>query len=95
MLNSFPTLLKHLDALISLPSVSSANYALDTSNAPVIEYLAQCFTDLGFATEIIQSTGTSAATAGNTKSPPWAVDPVDWCWQDTPTPCPWMKRCGV
>ena len=65
MPSSFPSLLKHLDALISRPSVSSANPALDTSNAPVIEYLAQCFRDLGFSTEIIQSPGTTAATAGN------------------------------
>lgn len=60
-------LLVHLDALIRLPSVSSANPALDTSNAPVIEYLAQCFQDLGFTMEIIESPGTSSETAGNRK----------------------------
>lgn len=67
MASAFPSLMKHLDALISRPSISSANPALDTSNAPVIEYLAQCFRDLGFSTEIIQSPGTTAATSGNIK----------------------------
>ncbi|MGB4246827.1 MAG: M20/M25/M40 family metallo-hydrolase, partial [Pseudohongiellaceae bacterium] len=66
-MNLSADLLTHLDALIRLPSVSSANPALDTSNAPVIEYLAQCFTDLGFSTEIIASPGTSPETAGNRK----------------------------
>ena len=66
-MNLSADLLIHLDALIRLPSVSSANPALDTSNAPVIEYLAQCFTDLGFTTEIIASPGTSPETAGNRK----------------------------
>ena len=63
----FPDLFTHLDALISRPSVSSANPALDTSNVPVIDYLAQCFEDLGFRTEQIASPGTSALTAGNAK----------------------------
>lgn len=63
----FPDLFTHLDALISRPSVSSANVQLDTSNVPVIDYLAQCFEDLGFSTEQIESPGTSALTAGNRK----------------------------
>jgi acetylornithine deacetylase len=63
----FPDLFTHLDALISRPSVSSANPALDTSNVPVIDYLAQCFEYLGFRTEQIASPGTSALTAGNAK----------------------------
>ena len=63
----FPDLFTHLDALISRPSVSSANPALDTSNVPVIDYMAQCFEDLGFRTEQIASPGTSALTAGNAK----------------------------
>lgn len=63
----FPDLFTHLDALISRPSVSSANPALDTSNVPVIDYLAQCFEDLGFRTEQIASPCTSALTAGNAK----------------------------
>ncbi len=63
----FPDLFTHLDALISRPSVSSANPALDTSNVPVIDYLAQCFEDMGFRTEQIASPGTSALTAGNAK----------------------------
>ena len=63
----FPDLFTHLDALISRPSVSSANPELDTSNVPVIDYLAQCFEDLGFRTEQIASPGTSSLTAGNAK----------------------------
>jgi len=63
----FPDLFTHLDALISRPSVSSANPGLDTSNVPVIDYLAQCFEDLGFHTEQIASPGTSTLTAGNAK----------------------------
>ncbi len=66
-MTSFPDLLTHLDELIRRPSVSSASPALDTSNAPVVEYLAQCFEDLGFTTEIIESPGTSKETAGNRK----------------------------
>lgn len=66
-MTQFPDLFTHLDALISRPSVSSANPALDTSNVPVIDYLAQCFEDLGFRTEQIASPGTSALTAGNAK----------------------------
>jgi len=66
-MTQFPDLFTHLDALISRPSVSSANPGLDTSNLPVIDYLAQCFEDLGFRTEQIASPGTSALTAGNAK----------------------------
>ena len=66
-MTQFPDLFTHLDALISRPSVSSANPELDTSNVPVIDYLAQCFEDLGFRTEQIASPGTSALTAGNAK----------------------------
>jgi acetylornithine deacetylase len=67
MAGHFPGLLEHLDALISRPSISSANPKLDTSNAPVIEYLAECFHDLGFRTEIIESPATSALTRHNKK----------------------------
>lgn len=66
-MTQFPDLFTHLDALISRPSVSSANPELDTSNVPVIDYLAQCFEDLGFRTEQIASPGTSALTSGNAK----------------------------
>lgn len=53
--HTFPTLLQHLDAILRMPSISSANVKLDMSNAPVIEYLAQCFSDLGFSCEIVDS----------------------------------------
>jgi len=66
-MSQFPDLFTHLDSLISRPSVSSANPDLDTSNVPVIDYLAQCFEDLGFRTEQIASPGTSALTASNAK----------------------------
>lgn len=48
--NDFLTL---FDTLLQLPSVSSANPALDMSNRPVIEHLATVFTPLGFACEIL------------------------------------------
>lgn len=63
----FPGLLQHLDRLVAMPSVSSANPAIDTSNAGVIDYLAQCFKDLGFQCETVESPPTSAETAGNRK----------------------------
>jgi len=49
----FPDLLKHLDAVLRLPSISSANVNIDMSNAAVIDYLAQAFTELGFSCEIL------------------------------------------
>lgn len=64
---AFPALLAHMDALISRPSVSSANPKLDVSNTAVIDYLAQCFEDLGFSCERIASAPTSAATSTNAK----------------------------
>ena len=47
------SLLSHLNAIVSLPSVSSAIPELDTSNRDVIEYLANSFDSLGFSCEII------------------------------------------
>jgi len=61
------SLIQHLDKLISLPSVSSASPALDTSNAPVIHYLAECFESLGFTSELVESQGTSTQTSTNQK----------------------------
>lgn len=55
----FPDLLTHLDALLRLPSISSANTAIDMSNGAVIDYLAEAFTTLGFNCEIIESASTS------------------------------------
>lgn len=66
-MHTFPSLYTHLDKLIGLPSISSANSALDTSNEPVIDYLAQCFEDLGFTSERIESAGTSAQNSHNKK----------------------------
>ena len=66
-MNSFPSLYAHLDKLISLPSVSSASAALDTSNEPVIDYLAQCFEDLGFTSERVESAATAVGNAHNKK----------------------------
>lgn len=50
-------LLGQLNDVISLPSVSSANSSIDTSNKPVIDYLASCFESLGFNAEIIPIPG--------------------------------------
>ena len=51
----FPDLLNHLDAVLRLPSVSSANAAIDMSNSAIIDYLANCFSDLGFEIELVPS----------------------------------------
>ncbi len=47
------SLLTHIDSLIKLPSISSANAALDMSNRPVVEHLAEQFEALGFQCELI------------------------------------------
>lgn len=59
-LSTFPDLKTHFNTLLSLPSVSSANSNIDTSNKSVIDYLAQCFTDLGFSCEIVESPSDSS-----------------------------------
>ncbi len=49
-----PADFRHLfGQLLQLPSVSSANTAIDMSNRPVVELLATVFTDLGFACELL------------------------------------------
>ena len=69
----FPDLLDHMDKLIGLPSVSSANAAIDMSNSAVIDYLANCFSELGFEIELVPSPGpsnpsTTPAATGRWKS---------------------------
>ncbi len=49
------TLREQLDKVVNLTSISSANPAIDTSNKPVIDYLATQFEALGFNCEIIPS----------------------------------------
>lgn len=63
---SFKTrkLMEHMQTLLSLPSISSANPAIDMSNLPVIEYLAEQFSALGFRCEIVPC----ASTHGNIKT---------------------------
>lgn len=46
-------LLKQFNNVVSLPSVSSANSRIDTSNKPVIDHLADQFEALGFNCELI------------------------------------------
>lgn len=43
----------HLQHLVALPSVSCAVPEWDMSNRAVIDYLANCFADLGFNTQVI------------------------------------------
>ncbi|HCS66524.1 MAG TPA: acetylornithine deacetylase [Cellvibrio sp.] len=43
----------HLQNLVALPSVSCAVPEWDMSNRAVIDYLANCFADLGFSTEVM------------------------------------------
>jgi acetylornithine deacetylase len=50
-------LLEQLNDVVSLPSVSSANSSIDTSNRSVIDYLASRFESLGFSCEIISIPG--------------------------------------
>src|ERR1044071_2032333 len=45
------------DALLRIPSVSSANPALDMGNRAVIELLAERFAALGFACDVIDIPG--------------------------------------
>ncbi|HEY0961517.1 MAG TPA: acetylornithine deacetylase [Pseudomonadales bacterium] len=52
-----PTFLQLFDALLRLPSVSSANPALDMGNRAVVELLAERFAALGFACELIDIPG--------------------------------------
>jgi len=59
MSTNYPKLLESLNRLVATPSISSANPTIDMSNAEVINYLADCFEDLGFSCEIIQSPSTS------------------------------------
>ena len=44
----------HLHNLVSLPSVSCAVPEWDMSNRAVIDYLANCFSDLGFNTHVME-----------------------------------------
>lgn len=43
----------HLQQLVALPSVSCAMPEWDMSNQKVIDYLANCFADLGFKTQVM------------------------------------------
>jgi acetylornithine deacetylase len=47
-----PKLINNLKQLIALPSISSADPNLDTSNQPVLDLLAEQLSDLGFSIEI-------------------------------------------
>jgi len=51
------SLFEQLNNVVSLPSVSSANPSIDTSNKPVIDHLAEQFEALGFECEIIPIPG--------------------------------------
>lgn len=58
------TLINRMQSLLTLPTISSANPALDMSNMPVINYLAEQFSALGFECEIVPC----ASTHGNIKA---------------------------
>ncbi|MFT7471430.1 MAG: acetylornithine deacetylase [Kiritimatiellia bacterium] len=51
------SLFDQLNKVVSLPSVSSANPSIDTSNKAVIDHLAEQFESLGFGCEIIPIPG--------------------------------------
>ncbi|MCB1671968.1 MAG: acetylornithine deacetylase [Gammaproteobacteria bacterium] len=54
MATEIPDFISNLNQLVGHASVSSANPALDMSNRPVIDYLAECFEQLGFRCEILE-----------------------------------------
>ena len=56
MAQALPDLLKRLDQVVCIPSVSSTNVELDMSNQPVINHLADYLESLGFANEIVPCT---------------------------------------
>ena len=53
MMKASPKLLEMIEQLIALPSVSSTQADIDTSNQAVINCLANWLNDLGFRTEVI------------------------------------------
>ncbi len=53
MPSKIPDLLHQLDSVIHIPSISSANPAIDMGNRLVIEHLAEQFEALGFTCEIM------------------------------------------
>jgi acetylornithine deacetylase len=55
----------HMSAVLCLPSISSTNTTLDMSNVPVIEYLAEAFSELGFQCEIIPCDSSSGHAKAN------------------------------
>lgn len=61
----FPSLMKHMDAVLRLPSISSTNSRIDMSNLPVIHYLAEQFTALGFQCEIMPCESSSDNSKAN------------------------------
>ena len=63
-----PKLIQNLQDLIALPSISSDNPKLDTSNRAVIDLLAERLADLGFTIEIQTVTDSSANGADAMKS---------------------------
>lgn len=52
---------QHLADLVALPSVSCAVPEWDMSNRAVIDYLANCFADLGFNTQVMELAQTGKA----------------------------------
>ena len=65
MANKTRTLMQHMDAVLRLPSISSTNSSIDMSNMPVINYLAEQFTALGFQCEIMPCESSSDQSKAN------------------------------
>lgn len=59
------SLMQHMDAVLRLPSISSTNSRIDMSNLPVIHYLAEQFTALGFQCEIMPCESSSEQGKAN------------------------------
>lgn len=55
MLDDSKQLMRDLEKVVSLSSISSTNPTIDSSNRSVIEYLANAFEALGFSCEIVRS----------------------------------------
>lgn len=57
MTNKIPKLIEMAQTLVAIPSVSSVIPAIDQSNLPVLEQLANWLTPLGFGVEIVPISG--------------------------------------
>jgi acetylornithine deacetylase len=63
-----PKLLEMIEQLIALPSISSTQAEIDTSNQPIIHLLGNWLDDLGFKIDVIDNPNDTSTSAKNSKS---------------------------